>query len=467
MLCLLSGNAWAFQAPAAPAPTAAARQTFQATPQQVAFLDRLQRDTFDFFWEATPSGTGLTPDRAPGSDVSSVAAVGFALTAYLVGAERGYVTRAAAAERTLATLRTLWQAPQGPSARGVAGHRGLYYHFLDGRDGLRQDQSELSTIDTALLMAGVLAAQVYFDRDDAPERTIRHLADALYRRVDWSWASSARHAPLLSMGWSPEDGFIDVAWRGYNEAMILYLLALGSPTHPIEPKAWEEWTGTYVWDTDHGPPRVDFGPLFGHQYSHVWVDFRGIQDRYMRARGIDYFENSTRATYANRDYCVANPGRWAGYGELVWGLTASDGPGDEAPFRSYWARGASPDASIDDGTLAPTAVGGSVPFAPEITIPTLVHLRDRFGDRLYGRYGFKDAFNLSYPEGSEARAGWFDEQYLAIDQGPILLMVENHRTGLVWDLMKRSPYVTAGLRRAGFGGGWMAGAQAGGVTAAR
>jgi hypothetical protein len=178
----------------------------------------------------------------------------------------------------------------------------------------------------------------------------------------------------------------------------------------------------------------------------------------MRSRGSDYFENSTRATYANRAHCITNPGRWTGYGELVWGLTASDGPGDEAPFRAYWARGAS--ASTDDGTLAPTAVGGSVPFAPEITIPTLVHLRDRFGDRLYGKYGFKDAFNLSYPKPSRGGSGWFDEQYLGIDQGPILLMVENYRSGFVWDLMKRSPYVRSGLVRAGFGGGWMSGSPA-------
>lgn len=462
MSCLIANGAWALEGEAPPA--GSSRQAFQVTPQQAAFLDQLERDTFGFFWETTPS-SGLTPDRVPGSGASSVAAIGFALTAYLVGAERGYVSRSAAAERTLATLRTLWRAPQGPSARGVAGYRGLFYHFVDGREGLRLDQSELSTIDTALLMAGVLSAQVYFDRDDAPERAIRHLADQLYRRVDWSWASSARHAPLLTMGWSPESGFIDVEWRGYNEAMILYLLAMGSPTHPIAPKAWEEWTRTYVWDTDHGAPHLAFGPLFGHQYSHIWVDFRGIQDPFMRSRGSDYFESSTRATYANRDYCITNPGRWVGYGELVWGLTASDGPADEAPFHGYWARGAGPDASTDDGTLAPTAVGGSVPFAPEITIPTLVNLRDRFGDRLYGKHGFKDAFNLSYPKASGVPPGWFDDQYLAIDQGPILLMVENYRTGFVWDLMKRSPYVTSGLIRAGFGGGWIAAPTARSATA--
>jgi hypothetical protein len=454
LLGLFSVDASAKQAEGAPSEPS--RPSFQVTPKQVAFLDQLERDTFNFFWEATPAGNGLTPDRAPGSDVSSVAAVGFALTAYLVGAERGYVTRVAAAERTLVTLKTLWQAPQGPAARGVAGHKGFYYHFLDGLEGLRTNQSELSTIDTALLMAGVLSAQVYFDRDDAREQAIRRLADDLYRRVDWSWATSAGHAPLLTMGWSPEDGFIDVEWRGYNEGMILYLLAMGSPTHAIEPKAWEAWTSTYAWDSAQGQPHLPFGPLFGHQYSHTWIDFRGIQDPYMRSRGSDYFENSTRATYANRAHCIANPGRWVGYGELVWGLTASDGPADEAPFRAYWARGAS--ASTDDGTLAPTAVGGSVPFAPEITIPTLVHLRERFGDRLYGKYGFKDAFNLTYPKSSGGGgAGWFDDQYLGIDQGPILLMVENYRSGFVWDLMKRSPYVKSGLVRAGFGGGWMSG----------
>ena len=402
-------------------------QPYQPSPEQQAFLDQLQHDTFDFFWKASPSGSGLTPDRAPRSDVSSVAAVGFALTSYLVGVERGYVTRAEVAARTLSTLKTLWQAPQGPAANGVAGHSGLFYHFLDGHDGLRFEGSELSTIDTALLMAGVLSAQVYFDRDDEVERSIRLLCDRLYRRVDWAWASSPRHGPLLSMGWTPEQGFIEADWRGYNEGMILYILALGSPTHPIDPRAWEEWTRSYSWDGGHGAPHVTFGPLFGHQYSHVWIDFRGIQDSYMRSKGSDYFVNSTRATYANRAYCIANPGGWKGYGELVWGLTASDGPLDGAcgsgtgatRFHAYWARGAGPGAPTDDGTIAPTAAGGSVPFAPEVAIPTLMHMRERFGDRLYGQYGFKDAFNLSYPAQSGSGEGWFDDQYLAIDQGPI------------------------------------------------
>jgi hypothetical protein len=440
---------------------AAATQRFRASPQQQAFLDQLQRDTFQFFWEASPAETGLTPDRAPGPHDSNVAAVGFALTSYVVGVERGYVARADAAARTLATLEMLWRAPQGSAAEGVSGYQGLFYHFLDTTRGVRAGRSELSTIDTALLMAGVLSSQAYFDREDETERSIRLLADRLYRRVDWAWASSPRHRPLLSMGWSPGSGFIDVDWSGYNEAMLLYVLALGSPTHPVEPQAWEAWTRSYQWESSHGPPHVSFAPLFGHQYSHVWIDFRGIQDRYMRARESDYFTNSVHATYANRAYCIANPGRWKGYDELTWGLTASDGPLESpdpqglggGPFHGYWARGAHP--SGDDGTIAPTAAGGSVPFAPDVAIPTLVSFRERFGDRIYGKYGFKDAFNLSYPGKPGAPQGWFDDSYLGIDQGPILLMIENYRTGLVWDLFKKSPYVVDGLRRAGFTGGWL------------
>jgi hypothetical protein len=247
--------------------------------------------------------------------------------------------------------------------------------------------------------------------------------------------------------------------------MILYVLALGSPTHAVDPRSWQAWTRSYHWDGGGASAQLAFGPLFGHQYSHVWIDFRGIQDAYMRSRGSDYFINSVRATHANRDYCVSNPQRWKGYDGLVWGLTASDGPVRGPPgavdgggFRSYWARGAGPGGSADDGTIAPTAAGGSVTFAPEVCIPTLVHLRERFGERLYGQYGFKDAFNLSYP--APGGEGWFDDQYLAIDQGPILLMVENYRSGFVWDLLKRSPYVTNGLRRAGFDGGWLDAAPA-------
>lgn len=443
----------------------AAGLAYRPSPREADFLDQLQRDTFRYFWETSPPDTGLTPDRAPGPDVSSVAAVGFALTAYLVGVERGYVSRGEAAARTLTTLETLWRAPQGPQAEGASGYNGLFYHFLDGRRGRRAYGSEVSTIDTALLMAGVLAAQAYFDREDTTERSIHELADGLYRRVDWTWAYSPAHPPLLSMGWTPEQGLLQADWRGYSEAMILYVLALGSPTHAIDPRAWDEWTRSYRWEGTYGPPHVTFGPLFGHQYSHVWIDFRGIQDRYMRARQSDYFVNSVRATYANRNYCVANPGGWEGYGTRVWGLTASDGPLDPAAerhatrFHAYWARGMGPDSSTDDGTIAPSAVGGSVPFAPELAVPTLVGLRDTFGYRVYGRYGFQDAFNLSYP-GADGSSGWFATQYLGIDEGPIVLMIENYRSGFLWDLLKKCSYLTTGLRRAGFTGGWLDAAPA-------
>ncbi len=427
---------------------------FTVSTEQQTFLDKLERDTFNFFWDVTPSATGLTPDRLSQSGVSSIAAVGFALTSYTVAAQNGWVSRKEAAARTLATLRTLWRARQGPEPRGSSGYKGFYYHFVDSKTAARASSSELSTVDTALLMAGVLSSQGFFVGRSKDEAAIRYLADELYRRVDWAWATSRAKPPLLSMGWTPEQGPLEYDWQGYNEAMILYILALGSPTHPIPTEAWPAWTETYRWDDSDGFPRVAFDPLFGHQYSHVWIDFRKIQDAYMRGKGIDYFINSTRATYANRAYCVANPAKWAGYDAKVWGLTASDGPGDSpaGPFRSYWARGAGPD-NRDDGTIAVTAAGGSVPFAPELTIPTLAHFQAQFGERLYGKYGFKDAFNLSFSAGNTQ--GWFSDDYVAIDQGPILLMIENYRSDHVWRLTRSSEYIRTGLARAGFAGGWL------------
>jgi hypothetical protein len=438
---------------------------YRVTKEQQEFLERLQRDTFGYFWDAS-GANGLTSDRFPSLDVSSVAAIGFALTSYPIAVENGWVTRTQAADRTLSTLQFLWLARQGPERQGVIGYKGFFYHFLDPRTGYRAGESELSTIDTALLMAGVLSVQAFFDRPEDSEATIRSLADQLYRRVDWAWALSPKHPPLLSMGWTPEEGYLQFDWQGYNEGMLLYLLALGSPTHPIDPRSWDAWTSTYRWDASDGFPRVAFGPLFGHQYTHVWVDFRGIQDQYMRSRGIDYFVNSTRATYANRAYCIANPSKWIGYDEVIWGLTASDGPWKQSngvaptatappnPFHAYWARGAGPDHR-DDGTIAVTAAGGSVAFAPELAIPTLLQFHTRFGDRLYGKYGFKDAFNLTFAEAPTAKPGWFDDQYIAIDQGPILLMIENFLTGRVWQLTKSNRYFRAGLARAGFTGGWL------------
>ncbi len=433
------------------------------TPAETAFLDSLQRDTFGFFWETTNPENGLTPDRFPRPSFASIAAVGFGLTSYLVGVERGYVTRQQAAERTLNTLRFFANAPQSDQATGVAGYKGFFYHFLDMKTGERYKQVELSTIDTALLLGGVLSAQTYFDQTNPAETEIRQLADLIYSRADWTFFQA--RAPYISMGWHPEKGFIKADWKGYNEALLLYVLALGSPTHPVEPNVWPNWTKTYDWATFYGQTHLNFDPLFGHQYSHTWIDFRGIQDPYMREKGIDYAENSRRATYANRAYCMANPAKWQDYGPNIWGLTACDGPKDTTvnnqKFFSYRARGAASTQIVDDGTIAPTAAGGSMAFAPEICIPALQAMKTKYGTRLYSKYGFLDAFNPTYryparPGGyGSTENGWFDIDYLGIDQGPILLMAENLRSEFVWNLMKKNPHIRRGLERAGFSGGWL------------
>lgn len=434
-----------------------------------ALLDTLERKSFAFFWERSDATSGLTPDRWPTPSFSSVAAVGFALTAYPIGAENGWITRGEAADRVLTTLRFLYQLPQGPQPAGTGGYRGLFYHFLDPVSGHRFQTVELSTVDTALLLAGALFCQQYFDRNTATEAAIRAYADSLYRRADWSWAQP--RPPLIALGWTPEGGFHELDWRGYNEAMLVYLLALGSPTHPIAAAAWEAWTSTYRWGEFYGQRHVGFAPLFGHQYSHIWVDFRGIADRYMRDRGMDYFENSRRATYGQRAYAVANPFGWQAYGTDVWGFSASDGPADVTlpvngqprRFFSYAARGASFVEVRDDGTLAPGAVAGSLPFAPEIVGPTLVAFRERYGTALFGPYGFFDAFNPTWQWGEVALRhgrvvpdkGWFDTDYLGIDQGPVVAMIANYRSELIWRYMRKSPYLVRGLRQADFRGGWL------------
>lgn len=435
-------------------------------------FDDIERRTFDYFWQVTDPASGLVPDRYPTPSFSSIAAIGFGLTAYPIGVERGYVPRADARQRTLATLRFLHAAPQGPEPAGNAGHRGFFYHFLDMATGTRHETIELSTVDTALLMAGVLFSASYFDAPDADEAEIRRLADELYRRVEWDWA--APRAPAIAHGWTPEGGFLPHDWRGYNEAMIVYLLALGSPTHPVDGGAWDQWQSTYArfWGTLEGQQHLTFGPLFGHQYTAVWVDLRGIRDTYMAARGLDYFENGRRAVLSQRAYAIRNPLAWRGYGPDTWGLSACDGPtdveqeyrGEPRTFRGYAARGVSldPAHNYDDGTLTPTAVIASLPFAPEYVVPATLELRRLYGAEIYGQYGFFDAFNPSFDYDVALRYGrripgfgWVDTDYLGISQGPILAMIENHRSGLVWRVMRNNPYFRRGLERAGFTGGWL------------
>lgn len=424
------------------------------------FLDSLQQQTFSFFWEITDSSTGLTPDRYPTLTFSSTAAIGFALTAYGIGAERGYITRSQAAERTRTTLQFLWKTKQGSAAEGTSGYHGFFYHFLKFSDGTRfANDVELSTIDTGLLMAGILFCQSYFDNNTTEEKEIRSYADSLYRRVEWTWMQP--NPPLISMGWYPEKGFHHLNWRGYDEAMILYLLALGSPTFSISADAWKEYTTSYVWENSFGFNLVSFAPLFGHQYTACWIDVRGIQDAYMKEKGIDYFENSRRATYINRAYAIENPKNFRKYGKNMWGFSACDGPAHETivvddierQFLGYGARGYSTRWTNDDGTLTPTAPGGSVAFAPEICIPALKNMKTSVPG-LWTNYGFLDAFNLTYIT-EKTPHGWIDGDYIGIDQGPIVIMIENLRSALVWNVMKKNPYIIRGLQRAGFSGGWL------------
>ncbi len=464
---LVVGAGW--QSPAIAREPARGHAALSATQQ--ALVDDLEKRTFEWFWHSADPRTGLVPDSWPGHSFSSIAAVGFGLTAYGVGAERGYITRQQAVTRTLATLRFFHDAPQNASEDDASGYHGFFYHFLDMKTGHRAMRYvELSSVDTTLLLGGVLFAESYYDRDTPQERQIRQLADAIYRAVDWPWMQP--HAPLISMGWTPGGKFIPADWKGYNEGKLVYILALGSPTHPISADGWKAWCATYpkTWGTFHGQTFLNFAPLFGHQYSESWIDFRGIRDAWSRQHDLDYFENSRRATYSQRDYAIANPGHWTGYGKNVWGLTASNGPGGVTVqtaegtrrFNGYTARGAGLDYISDDGTIAPTAAGGAIAFAPEIVIPALQEMKRRYGAAIYDQYGFVDAFNPSFHATMTSHTGrmvpgmgWADTVQLGIDQGPIVLMIENWRSDFVWKVMRRNPYIRKGLQQAGFTGGWL------------
>jgi hypothetical protein len=440
-------------------------------PDSATQIADLEQRSFRYFWDSADPSTGLIPDRYPTPTFSSIAAVGFGLTAYTIGVERGYVTRSDAAARTLTVLRFLRDLPQGDAPTGTAGFHGFFYHFLDMKTGLRFKTTELSTIDTALLMAGVLSAKQYYTSStDATETQIRQIAEALYERVEWDWLADG--TGRIAMGWTPDIGIYASKWAGYNEAMILYVLAIGSPTHPSPAAGWTAWASTYdlTWRTEYGQTYLAFPPLFGHQYSHVWIDFNGIQDAYMKAKGSDYFKNSRAATYAQQAYAVANPVGNTGYDGSVFGVTACDGPGaftlavngTTRKFYGYAGRGMGGINTYDDGTLAPTGVLSSIAFAPEIVLPALSALRSRYGDFLYSTYGYLDAFNPTVPDNAPITAGrivagrgWVDVDWLGIDEGPIVAMVENYRSGFVWTLMRSDPSILRGLRGAGFTGGWL------------
>ncbi len=422
-------------------------------------LHKLQEKAFAYFEHETNPLNGLVADKTADDWPASIAAIGLALTGYPVAVERGLMSSHAAIERTLTTLRFFWNSPHGAEP-DATGYRGFYYHFLDMQTGRRAWQCELSTVDSAFLFAGMLTAAAYFNDDTPEQREIRELADALYRRADWAWAQAADGT--LGHGWRPESGFIPHCWQGYDEGLMLYVLALGSPTHPLPPAAYAAWASTYEWKNCYDIDYLYAGPLFTHQLSHIWIDFRGIQDAFMRGKGIDYFENSRRASHVQREYAIDNPLRFKSYGAECWGITASDGPGPatlmvdgvQRQFYDYTGRGAP--YGIDDGTIAPWAVVASLPFAPEIVLPTMHHFMHVL--KLHERhpYGFKASFNHTFGgEHGDPAWGWASPYFFGLDQGPILLMVENHLSGMLWELMRGCPYIVDGLRCADFQGGWL------------
>ena len=419
-------------------------------------LETIQRNAFSYFLHETNRANGLVRDKTCADWPASIAAVGLGLTAYPVGVESGFVTRAEAAERTLTTLRFFWRSKQGPEP-DATGYQGFYYHFLDMQTGARAWRCELSTVDSALLLGGMLTAAMYFDRDTPDEQEIRDLAQRLYERVDWRWAQNG--GATVTHGWKPETGFLPYRWEGYDEALLLYVLGLGSPTHPLSADSYPAWMSTYQWVTAYDIQYLYAGPLFTHQLSHVWIDFRGIQDPFMRDHGIDYFENSRRATLVQQRYAIHNPQGFAHYGELCWGITASDGPGEgtrtidgvERRFFDYLAREV-PNGP-DDGTIAPWAVIASLPFAPEIVLPTVEDFI-RWERAGVHRYGFKATFNPTFPVPGFPNS-WVSPWHFGINEGPIVVMIDNYRSGLVWRLMRDSPPIVAGLRAAGFTGGWL------------
>ncbi len=420
-----------------------------------ALLDSLQHDAFDYFLQGINPANGLIADTTRPDAPSSIAVVGFALGAYPVAVERGWLARSDAAARTLLCLRFFMDSDQS-GAVDATGHRGLYYHFLDMQTGRRMWRSEVSLIDTALLIAGVLTAAAYFDAATPDETELRRLADALYLRVDWRWAQ--RDGGALSQGWRPESGFLHYGWEGYSEALLLYVLGLGSSTHPLTEAGFPAWTETYQWENLYGIDFLYAGPLFIHQYSHAWIDFRGIRDAFMREKRCDYFENSRRATLVQREYAIRNPRSFAGYGTDCWGLSAGDGPsaepclvaGRHQAFYGYSARGVP--YGPDDGTLDGSALLSSLVFAPDLVLPALRGMAAsaaRDGRDLIHACGFNPTVTEAGP------GGWLSAGRFGLDQGMIVLMIENYRTGLPWRLGRGNPVIRRGLRSAGFRGGWL------------
>jgi hypothetical protein len=424
---------------------------FPLTSDEERMLDSIQQKTFLFFLNEHHPDWGIVKDRTAAWAPASIASTGFGIPSFAIGAERKWITREQAAQITLNILNFFMNSDQSTDSNGL-GYKGFYYHFLRMDTGKREWNCELSSVDTGLLMMGILFARNYYNLNNETETQIRLLADKLVGRIDWNFmhmSDTGRFANTISMGWTPEKGLHDWGWAGYNEALFLYVLAAGSGMEKAE-QSFEAWLSTYKWDTPYpGLSHVAFPPLFGHQFSQAFIDCRGLVDKYMKGKGIDYFENSRRATYVQRQYAIDNPKGWVGYDSLCWGVTASDGPGEQynfgdKKFLGYAGRGTSgPDYNyFDDGTIAPYGPLSSLPFAPEIVLPTIKSMNAKYGKQLWSKYGYLDSFNPT--------ANWVNNDYIGIDQGPMLIMIENFRTGLVWNYMMKDPVIQKGLTRLGF-----------------
>ena len=429
--------------------------THIATLPVEALLDALQRAAFGYFPQTVNPLNGLVADTSRDNSPVSIAVVGFALASYPVAVERGWMERADAVQRSLAALRFFRDSDQS-GGHTATGYKGFYYHFLDIRTGTRIWQSELSMIDTALLIAGALTAAMYFTANTTDEIELREVVDFLYLRIDWRWAQG--DGDTIRQGWKPECGFLHYGWEGYSEAILLYVLAMGSPTHPIMGDCYKAWTATYQWENLYDHDYLYAGPLFVHHFSHAWIDFRGIRDRFMREKHSDYFENSRRAAYIHREYAKRNPHEFAGYDENGWGLSACDGPSDEQPdlanekrrLFGYAARGVP--YGPDDGSLSVPSVLASLPFAPEIVLDAVRNLLARYPE-MFTQGRFSSCFNPTLAD-TDGRA-WVSAGHYGLDQGIVMMMIENHRSEQIWRLMRGCAYLRNGLRRAGFRGGWL------------
>jgi hypothetical protein len=391
-----------------------------------SFIDDLQQRSFRYFWEQADPQTGLVPDRArmdgaaldaTHQNVASIAATGFGLTSLCIAADRGWISKAEALERTRNTLRFF-------DSRAF-NQRGWFYHWLDAKTGERRWNSEVSSIDTALLLAGILTVRQCF-RDEE----IFTLATHIYYRVDFSWMLNG-HPLLLSHGWKPESGFLRARWDTYSEDTILYILAIGSPTHPISPASWYAlWRDRYRYE-GHSYFTTIGVPLFMHQYAHAWIDYRNRRET--RGDRIDYFQNSVAATLAHRAFCINLSYDFPAFGPDIWGITASDSA------KGYLAWGGPPRDPDIDGTVVPAAAGGSLMFTPELSTRALETMHSKYGTKIYGKYGFVDAFN--------PKTGWTDTDVIGINAGIILLSAENMRTGNVWRWFMANREIISALQK--------------------